>query len=76
LGLQTDALLGFANTRTLPDEMVFIIYHQVNELILNDCVKLTKHASKLETAFWNALCVSRYFDMLTTSFSIMENGMR
>jgi len=32
--IQADALLGLQTQRTeLPDEMVFLIYHQVNELI-------------------------------------------
>ena len=32
--IQTDALLGLQTQRTtLPDEMVFIAYHQINELI-------------------------------------------
>ena len=32
--IQTDALLSLQTQRTtLPDEMVFIMYHQVNELI-------------------------------------------
>ena len=33
--IQTDALLNLQTQRTvLPDEMVFIMYHQVNELLL------------------------------------------
>lgn len=32
--IQTDVLLNIQNQRTvLPDEMVFILYHQVNELL-------------------------------------------
>jgi len=32
--IQADALLGLQTQRTnLPDEMVFLIYHQVNELL-------------------------------------------
>ena len=32
--IQTDALLGLQIQRTnLPDEMVFIMYHQINELL-------------------------------------------
>lgn len=32
--IQTDALLGLQTPRTTqPDEMVFIMYHQVNELL-------------------------------------------
>ena len=33
--IQVDALLGLQTKRTqLPDEMVFIMYHQINELLL------------------------------------------
>lgn len=33
--IQTDALLNLQTQRTiLPDEMVFIMYHQVNEFIV------------------------------------------
>ncbi len=79
--IQTDALLGLQTQRTtLPDEMVFIMYHQVNELIFKMIlweIDQIAHASNLETAFFTerVMRVSRYFDMLTTSFSIMENGM-
>mgnify|MGYP003625314439 FL=1 len=79
--IQTDALLGLQTQRTtLPDEMVFIMYHQVNELIFKMIlweIDQIAHASNLETAFFTErlMRVSRYFDMLTTSFSIMENGM-
>jgi tryptophan 2,3-dioxygenase len=35
------------------------------------------HAAELKTDFFTErlMRISRYFDMLTTSFSIMENGM-
>jgi tryptophan 2,3-dioxygenase len=60
--------------------MVFIMYHQVNELIFKMILgKLTKFRTLLNsrrTFFTERLMrISRYFDMLTTSFSIMENGM-
>ena len=35
--IQTDALLGLQIKRTnLPDEMVFIMYHQINELLFKE----------------------------------------
>lgn len=79
--IQTDALLSLQTQRTtLPDEMVFIMYHQVNELIFKMIlweIDQISHASQLETTFFTerVMRISRYFDMLTTSFSIMENGM-
>lgn len=79
--IQTDALLSLQTQRTtLPDEMVFIMYHQVNELIFKMIlweINQISHASELKTDFFTErlMRISRYFDMLTTSFSIMENGM-
>ena len=79
--IQTDALLNLQIQRTtLPDEMVFIMYHQVNELlfkmILWEIEQISKNY-KLETAFFTnrLMRISRYFDMLTTSFDIMGDGM-
>lgn len=79
--IQTDALLNLQIQRTtLPDEMVFIMYHQVNELlfkmILWEMDQLC-HTSKPETTYFTEklMRISRYFDMLTTSFDIMGDGM-
>jgi tryptophan 2,3-dioxygenase len=79
--IQTDALLNLQVQRTtLPDEMVFIMYHQVNELlfkmILWEMEQICKN-DNLETAFFTdrLMRISRYFDMLTTSFDIMGDGM-
>jgi len=79
--IQTDALLNLQVQRTtLPDEMVFIMYHQVNELlfkmILWEINQIT-NSQKPETAFFTErlMRISRYFDMLTTSFDIMGDGM-
>lgn len=79
--IQTDSLLNLQIQRTnFPDEMVFIVYHQINELIfkmilweLNQVAETTK----LEVQFFNdkLMRISRYFDMLTSSFSIMKDGM-
>ena len=79
--IQTDALLNLQTQRTtLPDEMVFIMYHQVNELLFKMIlweIEQVCHAEKLTTAFFTEKMrrISRYFDMLTTSFGIMEEGM-
>lgn len=79
--VQTDALLNLQTQRTtLPDEMVFIMYHQVNELlfkmILWEMEQLCK-TDKPETVYFTEklMRISRYFDMLTTSFTIMKDGM-
>lgn len=79
--IQTDALLNIQTQRTtLPDEMVFIMYHQVNELIFKMILwemNQISYAQNIKTDFFaeRLMRISRYFDMLTTSFSIMENGM-
>jgi tryptophan 2,3-dioxygenase len=79
--IQTDALLSLQSQRTtLPDEMVFIMYHQVNELIFKMILwemKQICYAQDIQTKFFTErlMRVSRYFDMLTTSFGIMEDGM-
>lgn len=79
--IQTDVLLNLQTQRTvLPDEMIFIMYHQVNELlfkmILWEMNQISHHQS-LETPFFTERLtrISRYFDMLTTSFDIMGDGM-
>ena len=79
--IQTDALLNLQIQRTVfPDEMVFIMYHQVNELLfkmvlteIDQVAKSNALTAELFTA--KLLRISRYFDMLTSSFSIMKDGM-
>ena len=79
--IQTDALLNLQIQRTtLPDEMVFIMYHQVNELIFKMILwemKQISYCEAISTVFFTErlMRISRYFDMLTTSFSIMGDGM-
>ena len=79
--IQTDALLNLQIQRTtLPDEMVFIMYHQVNELIFKMIlweIDQIAEAQNIQADFFNERLsrITRYFDMLTNSFSIMENGM-
>ncbi len=79
--IQTDVLLNIQNQRTvLPDEMVFILYHQVNELlfkmILWEIEQVVVEPAPTTAFFTEKLQrISRYFDMLTTSFTIMGDGM-
>ncbi|WP_223549758.1 tryptophan 2,3-dioxygenase family protein [Aestuariivivens sp. NBU2969] len=79
--IQTDVLLNLQVTRTsLPDEKVFIMYHQVTELlfkmILSEIEQVAKHPSLTAEVFADKIMrVSRYFDVLTSSFSIMKDGM-
>jgi len=79
--IQTDALLNLQTQRTnLPDEMVFIMYHQVNELLFKMILWEIEQVAEEEvlTAEFFAtklMRISRYFDMLTSSFTIMGDGM-
>lgn len=79
--IQTDALLNLQVQRTvLPDEMVFIMYHQINELIFKMIlweIHQISHHKKLTSEFFISRLkrISRYFDMLSESFNIMGDGM-
>lgn len=79
--IQTDALLNLQVQRTVfPDENVFIMYHQVNELLFKMVLsELTQIANNnqidVNTFTEKVLRISRYFDVLTSSFSIMKDGM-
>jgi tryptophan 2,3-dioxygenase len=79
--IQTDALLNLQVQRTVfKDEMVFIMYHQINELLFKMILwEIDQIATTDEVdadMFTNKIMrISRYFDMLTSSFSIMKDGM-
>ena len=79
--IQTDALLDLQTQRSvLPDEMVFIMYHQINELLFKMILWEIDQVAKKEaidaTFFTDKIMrISRYFDMLTSSFTIMKDGM-
>jgi tryptophan 2,3-dioxygenase len=79
--IQTDALLDLQTQRSvLPDEMVFIMYHQINELLFKMIlweIEQVAKAKNLTADFFTSklMRVSRYFDMLTSSFNIMREGM-
>ncbi|MBL7809575.1 MAG: hypothetical protein JNN28_17275 [Saprospiraceae bacterium] len=79
--IQTDALLNLQVQRsTLPDEMVFIMYHQINELLFKMIlweIQQVSECEQLTTAFFAEKLsrISRYFDMLSNSFDIMRDGM-
>ncbi len=80
--IQTDLLLNLQVQRTtLPDEMIFIMYHQVNELLFKmalwEAEQIT--AKKQDSAVYfieKINRMSRYFDVLSSSFTIMSNGMQ
>jgi tryptophan 2,3-dioxygenase len=79
--IHTDALLNLQIPRSnQPDEMVFIMYHQINELLFKMIlweIDQVAYCQNLSTQFFTEKLsrISRYFDMLATSFSIMGDGM-
>ena len=79
--IQVDALLGLQTQRTqLPDEMVFIMYHQINELLFKMIlweIQQVSRSEKISTEKFSMHLdrISRYFDMLSSSFDIMGDGM-
>jgi tryptophan 2,3-dioxygenase len=79
--IQTDALLNLQTQRTnQPDEMVFIMYHQVNELlfkmILWEIDQVAENKNLTPEFFAERLGrISRYFDVLSSSFTVMGDGM-
>ncbi|WP_103864260.1 tryptophan 2,3-dioxygenase family protein [Aquimarina sp. I32.4] len=79
--IQVDALLGLQIQRTqLPDEMVFIMYHQINELLFKMIlweIDQVSYCEDIEVKKFemHLMRISRYFDMLSNSFDIMAEGM-
>jgi tryptophan 2,3-dioxygenase len=79
--IKTDALLSLQQQRTVyPDEMVFIMYHQVNELLFKMMLWELEQVSKkqdLTIDFFSEKLyrVSRYVDVLASSFEVMGDGM-
>ncbi len=79
--IHLDTLLTLQIKRTtLPDEEVFIIYHQVTELyfklILLELEQLA-NATEVNPEFFREriVRVNRYFETLIHSFKVMMNGM-
>ena len=79
--IQPDALLNLQVQRTtLPDEMVFIMYHQINELLFKMIlweIDQVSNSTEISAPFFTEKLrrISRYFDMLSSSFDIMGDGM-
>lgn len=79
--IQTDTLLSLQKPKTrFPDEVIFIMYHQITELYF----KLSLHELQqicfgqnrsLDFLIARITRVNRYFEALTKSFEIMINGM-
>ena len=79
--IQVDALLSLQTQRTVhPDEMIFIMYHQINELLFKMVLWEIEQVAKTVNITTKKFAlhldrISRYFDMLSQSFEIMSKGM-
>lgn len=79
--IETDVLLNLQKPRTnFPDENVFIMYHQVNEILFKMMLWEMEQVHEKEDItpefFTEKLRrISRYFDVLAESFNVMTDGM-
>ena len=82
--IAVDTLLSLQKPRTsFPDEVIFIMYHQITELYFKlslrefEQIAEQKEAGVLTKSFLTERVnrVNRYFEALTKSFEIMVNGM-
>jgi len=79
--IHLDTLLSLQNPKTpIPDEEIFIMYHQITELYfklaLHECRQIAEHEN-LTIEFFTARVkrINAYFNALTTSFEVMVDGM-
>ena len=79
--IEVDTLLSLQKPRTkFPDEVVFIMYHQITELYFKLSLREFDQISakeELNGKFFleRVTRINRYFDALTKSFEIMIEGM-
>ena len=79
--IQVDTLLTLQKPKTeFPDEYIFVVYHQITELLL----ALVKHeitqiveAENIDQAFIALKVgrINRYMDVMESSFTVMSQGM-
>lgn len=79
--IHLDTLLTLQTPKTnIPDENIFIMYHQITELYFKLCLhEYNQLAEKenMDAAFFieRVKRINRYFEALITSFDIMVDGM-
>ena len=79
--IELDTLLSLQKPKTkFPDELVFIVYHQITELYFKLALQEFKALGEIETPtkahFIDRVTrINRYFEALVKSFSIMVDGM-
>ncbi|HAD97585.1 MAG TPA: tryptophan 2,3-dioxygenase [Cryomorphaceae bacterium] len=76
-----DTLLSLQTPRTsIPDEEIFIMYHQITELYFKLTLHEMRQMAEMESVDLQTLKtklgrMNRYFSALTHSFGVMEKGM-
>ncbi|MFT2007572.1 tryptophan 2,3-dioxygenase family protein [Pontibacter sp. 13R65] len=79
--IHLDALLSLQIPRTsIPDEKIFIIYHQITELYFKLCLEEFRQigddqAITVEMLLKRLRRINRYFENLIDSFDVMVDGM-
>ena len=79
--IHLDTLLSLQNPKTsIPDEEIFIMYHQITELYFKLCMHEFAQLAKkenIDAAFLTSRInrINRYFNALTHSFAVMVDGM-
>ncbi len=79
--IELETLLSLQRPLTkLPDERIFIIYHQITELYFKLCLCEYEQIALLAPAAFDELLlrlgrINRYFDKLIDSFEVMVDGM-
>jgi tryptophan 2,3-dioxygenase len=79
--IHLDTLLSLQNPKTnIPDEEIFIMYHQITELYFKLCLheyNQLKDKENLDVVFLiqRVSRINRYFEALIASFNIMVDGM-
>lgn len=79
--IHLDTLLSLQNPKTpIPDEQIFIMYHQITELYfklsLHEFQQLKEEAPRTAGPFLERIRrINRYFEALTHSFEVMVDGM-
>ena len=79
--VELDTLLSLQRPLTnLPDEQIFIMYHQITELYFKLCLCEYEQIGNLTTPTLDEIIlrvgrINRYFDNLIDSFDVMVDGM-
>lgn len=79
--IHLDTLLSLQNPRTtIPDEKIFIMYHQITELYFKLCLEEYRQIGEDKDITGDILFkrlkrINRYFENLIDSFDVMVDGM-